>query len=176
MQQNWKCFFLLGDNYSKVCTTIQYTNDNKNHPQFTSRWWYTAKHTHSSITIITTDATIENFSVAKHMSSSGSVINTANPRRLTVKTYVTIPAFLPALHRFLGNVNFLSWITCHPCSSSVTTITPSITSSLFYSRLKTHMFHFLPTIDPLLPTGLKPDWLHGLLTTLHCFSSSVIFF
>ena len=28
-----------------------------------------------------------------------------------------------------------------PCSSSVITITPSITSSLFHSRLKTHLFH-----------------------------------
>ena len=66
-----------------------------------------------------------------------------------------------------------------PRSSSVTIITPSITSSLFHSRLKTHLLgcstipsHHV-TIDPLLPTGLpsglQPDCLHELRTTQRYF-------
>ena len=59
-----------------------------------------------------------------------------------------------------------------PRSSSVTTITLSITSSLFHPRLKTHLFnksfYLFPTINSVLPTGLptglQPDCLHGFYT------------
>ena len=42
-----------------------------------------------------------------------------------------------------------------PRSSSVTTITPSITSSLFHSRLKTHLFH--KSFPPYKILSYPPD-------------------
>jgi len=66
--------------------------------------------------------------------------------------------FLSQNHRLLIPVcisslwNKLPASFCQLCSSSVTTVTPSITSSLFHSRLKTPVPQILPTIDPFLPT------------------------
>jgi len=65
-----------------------------------------------------------------------------------------------------------------PRSSVMTTI-PSITSSLFHSRLKTHMFH---KSFPPSPTHRTAHWTSTGLpsrTSYHsalCFSSSVIYF
>ena len=66
-----------------------------------------------------------------------------------------------------------------PCTSSVTTITQSITSSLFHSRLKTHLFH--KSFPPQILSYWTAHWTSTELpsrTPYHsalCFSSSVIF-
>jgi len=63
---------------------------------------------------------------------------------------------------------------------SVTIITPSITSSLFHSRLKTHLFHKSFTPYRSSPTHRTAHWtstgLPSRTTSALCFSSSVIFF
>jgi len=60
-------------------------------------------------------------------------------------------------------------------SSSVTTITPSITSSLFYSRLKTHLFH--KSFPPDCPLDFNRNaFMDSVYCSAFCFSFSVIFF
>ena len=69
-----------------------------------------------------------------------------------------------------------------PRSSSVTTITrsitPSITSSLFYFRLKTHLFHkSFPPQTLYYPPNCPLDFNRTAFTdSALCFSSYVIFF
>jgi len=48
---------------------------------------------------------------------------------------------LSVMHHPVFGIIFLLHALRQPRSSSITTITPSITSSLFHSRLKTHLFH-----------------------------------
>ena len=67
--------------------------------------------------------------------------------------------------RYCQSLHVLNCIRVHHLSSSVTTITPSITSSLFHSRLKsqdTPVPQILSTIDPLIPTGLPTGTSTGL--------------
>jgi len=81
--------------------------------------------------------------------------------------HLSSPSLLVHPHLPLTNRSFRPASFRQPRSSPVTTITPSITSSLLHSRLKTHLFHTSlsshhRSSPRLLPTGLQPDCLTTL--------------
>jgi len=83
---------------------------------------------HNLISVHCSASWLHSFVISHHHRSSTLIFLSQNHRSLILIYIISLWNNLPASFH-------------QPRSSSVTTITPSITSSLFHSRLKTHLFH-----------------------------------